>query len=170
MWRIWGKTNSSKAEAPVRKQCIRRNVDEKPPQEVEIMTQKSVPEKTCSDQNLEEEELTIAEVTAVMSKLGTLYDPEGDIKFQERLTTKDIASLFEEQEPSLQELKDAFGIFDENKDGFIDAKELRKVVCTLCLTEASDADCNRMIRAYDDNGDGLIDFNEFVRLVAKSFS
>lgn len=169
VWRVCAKIKSLRAEVPVRKLCIDENVHEKLPREIEIMKQKPDAEKTYSHQNLKEQEVTIADVKTVMRMLGALYEPDDD-KLKERLSSDDVVSLFEEQEPALQELKEAFGIFDENKDGFIDAKELRKILCTLCLGEALEVDCKRMIRVYDDNEDGLIDFTEFVRLVAQSFS
>ncbi|KAK9278798.1 hypothetical protein L1049_028377 [Liquidambar formosana] len=102
-----------------------------------------------------------------MEKLGISCDPNGD-KLQERLGSNEVANLFEEEEPSLEEVKEAFEIFDENSDGFIDAKELKKVICTLGFMVVSDVECERMIRVFDDNGDGKIDFNEFVRLVENS--
>ncbi|KDP31264.1 hypothetical protein JCGZ_11640 [Jatropha curcas] len=114
------------------------------------------------------EELGRGEVAMVMKQIGTCYDPDGD-KLKDRLGSNDITTLFEEEEPSFQEIREAFSMFDENNDGFIDSKELRKVVCTLCSVEATEEECRRMIRAYDDNGDGVIDFTEFVKLVAKSF-
>ena len=50
-------------------------------------------------------------------------------ELQEKYGSKELSKLFEEQEPSLEEVKQAFDVFDENKDGFIDAKELQRVLC-----------------------------------------
>ncbi|KAK8604522.1 hypothetical protein V6N13_099462 [Hibiscus sabdariffa] len=81
-----------------------------------------------------------------------------------------IEGLFEEEEPSLMEVKEAFDVFDENKDGFIDAKELRNALCSLgFIKEASEDDCQRMIKGFDHNFDGRIDFNEFVKVLDTSF-
>ncbi|GMJ05765.1 hypothetical protein HRI_004245700 [Hibiscus trionum] len=81
-----------------------------------------------------------------------------------------IDRLFEEEEPSLMEVKEAFDVFDENKDGFIDAKELRKSLFSLgFMKEASEVDCDRMIKGFDYNLDGRIDFNEFVKVLETSF-
>lgn len=77
---------------------------------------------------------------------------------------------FEEGEPNLEEVKEAFALFDENEDGFIDASELRSVLRGLSLTEASQAECTTMIAAFDDDKDGRIDFSEFVKLLERSFS
>ncbi|KAF2315951.1 hypothetical protein GH714_040746 [Hevea brasiliensis] len=115
----------------------------------------------CHRKNLEE--VSLEEVAMVMRQLGTCYDPEGE-KLRDRLSSNDITALFEEQEPSLQEVREAFCMFDKNNDGFIDAKELRRVLCALCFAEVSETDCTRMIKAYDYNRDGVIDFNEFEHL------
>ncbi|KAE8730865.1 putative calcium-binding protein CML30 [Hibiscus syriacus] len=82
----------------------------------------------------------------------------------------DIGGLFEEEEPSLMEVKEAFDVFDENKDGFIDADELRNALFSLgFIKEAQGDDCERMIQGFDDNLDGRIDFNEFVKVLERSF-
>nr|AZL94063.1 calmodulin-like protein 47 [Carica papaya] len=82
----------------------------------------------------------------------------------------DVEVLFEEEEPSWTELREAFDVFDENKDGFIDGSELRKVLSVLGFREASEAECRKMIRAFDEDKDERIDFFEFVRIIFKSFS
>ncbi|KAE8670758.1 putative calcium-binding protein CML45 [Hibiscus syriacus] len=95
------------------------------------------------------------------SELKTVIENEGMGK---------IDWLFEEEEPSLMEVKEAFDVFDENKDGFIDAKELRNALYSLgFIKEASEDDCERMIKGFDDNFDGQIDFNEFVKVLERSF-
>ena len=58
----------------------------------------------------------------------------------------------------------AFDVFDINKDGFISATELHRVLSGLgeVLTEE---DCHVMIRNVDRNGDMLVDFSEFKYLM-----
>lgn len=60
-----------------------------------------------------------------------------------------------------EELMQAFLVFDIDKNGFISAKELRRVLVGLGHGSCSVEDCRAMIRAFDKNGDGLVDFNEF---------
>ncbi|XP_050221349.1 probable calcium-binding protein CML46 [Mercurialis annua] len=155
------------------KLCIRVNESQTLPQNMEMVTDKLNAYLTQSthhdNKNIDDDELTIGEVTMVMGKLGISYTPDGDCKFEEKLQSNEISTLFEEQEPSLQEFQEAFSMFDENNDGFIDYNELRKVVSTLCLSQASEVECRRMIKAFDNNGDGVIDFDEFVRLLTNSF-
>ncbi|TYG90713.1 hypothetical protein ES288_A12G204400v1 [Gossypium darwinii] len=91
-------------------------------------------------------------------------------RVMEKAGVSEIGGLFEEEEPSLMEVKEAFDVLDENKDGFIDAKELRNALISLGLMEeASEDDCKTMIKGFDDNCDGRIDFNEFVKVLETSF-
>lgn len=103
-----------------------------------------------------EKMMTVEEVRMTMEELAGLEEK--------------IDGLFEEGEPSLEEVKAAFALFDKNEDGFIDASELRNVLCGLSLAEASEAECTNMITSFDDDKDGRIDFCEFVKLLDRSFS
>ncbi|KAK4345491.1 hypothetical protein RND71_035667 [Anisodus tanguticus] len=60
------------------------------------------------------------------------------------------------------DLKEAFGVFDENGDGFISAKELQVVLEKLGLPEGSEIDrVEMMISSVDQDHDGRVDFFEF---------
>ncbi|XP_042507028.1 probable calcium-binding protein CML45 [Macadamia integrifolia] len=108
------------------------------------------------------------EVETVMENLG-IFIKKDEEKLQEKLGLEELSALFEE-EPSIEEVKEAFEVFDENKDGFIDARELQRVLCGLGFVEGSKMqDCRWMIRAFDMNGDGKIDFGEFVKFMENSF-
>lgn len=57
---------------------------------------------------------------------------------------------------------DAFNIFDKDKDGFISPSELQSVLCGLGFGAARELDaCIEMIRRYDQDGNGQVDFEEF---------
>lgn len=58
-------------------------------------------------------------------------------------------------------LRDAFLIFDSDKNGKISAKELQKVLLSLGCESCSLDDCKLMIRGVDRDGDGFVDFEEF---------
>ena len=70
-----------------------------------------------------------------------------------------MSKLSEEQ---VQELKTAFQAMDTNGDGQVTKEELKALLST--LGEAvDDAVIDEMIKIADVNGDGKVDFNEFVK-------
>lgn len=102
------------------------------------------------------------EMGKVVDRLGIMWGLEGIIGN----SSADVAAVFEEEEPSLDEIKEAFRIFDGNSDGFIDGGDLHRIISDLGLKERHDlGECDRMIRAVDCDGDGLIDFQEFVKFM-----
>lgn len=107
------------------------------------------------------------EVDMVMKRLGLSCNPSCDEK--EKFSYHEIANMFNVNEPSLGEVRQAFDLFDENRDGYIDETELDSVLKSLGLKEFSKTECRRMISIYDRNGDGLVDFSEFCELVEDSF-
>ncbi|XP_055803503.1 probable calcium-binding protein CML46 [Solanum dulcamara] len=119
--------------------------------------------------------LCTEEVEQIMGKLGIFCNPEGD-KLHERFDSDNFRDLFGDKEEeeydndnnnnnNMQELEEAFDVFDENRDGFIDEIELQRVLCALGFNEAAELkNCRKMILAFDENGDGKIDFEEFVEM------
>ena len=67
-------------------------------------------------------------------------------------------------ENRLKEYRDAFEMFDKDKDGTITAKELANVMRSL-NQDPSEAELIEMIAEVDQNGNGKIDFEEFVTLM-----
>ncbi|KAI3412407.1 uncharacterized protein J3R85_017326 [Psidium guajava] len=128
---------------------------------------------SARDVGIPEEDAVLSrgEVKMVMERLrilGAADDPGGE-QLRERIGAREIARVFEEEEVSLEEVKEAFYVFDENCDGFVDARELSHVLRALGLVDLSEPDCRDLIGAFDDNGDGLIDFREFAKIVKRSF-
>ncbi|XP_057970639.1 probable calcium-binding protein CML18 [Malania oleifera] len=64
-----------------------------------------------------------------------------------------------------RELRDAFEVFDQDKNGLISAKELHEVMKRLG-EKVSLSDCRRMIRSVDSDGDGNVDFEEFKKMMS----
>ncbi|XP_016450675.1 putative calcium-binding protein CML25 [Nicotiana tabacum] len=84
-------------------------------------------------------------------------DGDGFIDLQEfiELNTKNIDS-----NDILENLKEAFSVFDVDKNGSISADELQNVMKSLG-EECSLEECRKMIGGVDCDGDGMIDFEEF---------
>ncbi|CAL9128705.1 calmodulin-like protein 7 [Musa acuminata AAA Group] len=116
------------------------------------------------------EELSHHDIEVIMGRLG-LLGPRGeavdvDGGGGECRLVEEVDALLEEKKASLDELKGAFCVFDRNEDGFISPGELWCVMRRLGLQEGLKLeDCERMIRAFDVDGDGRISFSEFTRLL-----
>ncbi|OCF31693.1 calmodulin [Kwoniella heveanensis CBS 569] len=70
---------------------------------------------------------------------------------------------------SEDEIREAFKVFDKNNDGHISAAELKHVMTNLG-EKLSDAEISEMIREADKDGDGMIDYNEFVTMMMAKVS
>jgi len=67
--------------------------------------------------------------------------------------------------PRMQlDVETLFNCYDLDKNGFIEPKELRKVMKRLTGEKLSKRDIEEMIRVADKNGDGLLDKSEFALL------
>ncbi|WCJ25245.1 Calcium-binding EF-hand family protein [Euphorbia peplus] len=64
-----------------------------------------------------------------------------------------------------KELKDAFDLYDIDKNGLISATELHKVMKMLGLKSTIN-DCMKMIRKVDQDGDGNVNFEEFKKMMS----
>uniref|UniRef100_A0ACD5XXH8 Uncharacterized protein n=1 Tax=Avena sativa TaxID=4498 RepID=A0ACD5XXH8_AVESA len=73
----------------------------------------------------------------------------------------------DEDEDEEVDLKEAFDVFDGNKDGLISAEELGTVIGSLGLRgrPAAASECRDMIRLVDSDGDGMVNFEEFKRMM-----
>jgi calmodulin len=69
-------------------------------------------------------------------------------------------------EEKITEFKEAFEIFDKDKDGYITTKELGDIMKNLGQTP-SEAELQDMINEVDIDGNGTIDFKEFLGLMAR---
>ncbi|KAK1351425.1 putative calcium-binding protein CML45 [Heracleum sosnowskyi] len=121
-------------------------------------------------QQVDDGSLCREDMEMVMGRLGFFCHPRQDKMLQQRLGIQHFSSMFQDNEPSLDEVKEAFDVFDLNRDGFIDAMELQRVLCVLGLSHQSQIEnCKQMIREFDENRDGRIDFREFLKLMENSF-
>ncbi|KAJ0038769.1 hypothetical protein Pint_22390 [Pistacia integerrima] len=68
--------------------------------------------------------------------------------------------------PQFHELEHVFKRFDANGDGKISASELGAILASLGHATTDD-ELDKMMREIDSDGDGFVDFNEFVELNTK---
>lgn len=115
--------------------------------------------------------ISSSELGAIMSSLGQPasdeelnhmileVDSDGDgfIDFKEfvELNTNGV-----DPAEALENLKDAFSVYDIDGNGSISAEELHEVLRSLG-DECSIAECRKMIGGVDSDGDGMINFEEF---------
>ncbi|KAJ8761217.1 hypothetical protein K2173_001273 [Erythroxylum novogranatense] len=99
------------------------------------------------------------------------YDKDGDghIDLDEFVAFiqqggSDDASQCEEKD-----LRDAFDLYDIDKNGFISATELHKVMKMLGI-KCTLSDCNKMIRQVDEDGDGNVNFKEFKKMMSNGLA
>ncbi|KAK1430490.1 hypothetical protein QVD17_13267 [Tagetes erecta] len=65
-----------------------------------------------------------------------------------------------------EDMMEAFNVFDQNGDGFITVEELRSVLESLGLKQGRKSDdCRRMIMKVDVDGDGMVSFDEFKKMM-----
>jgi len=92
-------------------------------------------------------------------------DGNGTIDFPEFLTM--MARKMKDTD-SAEEIKEAFKVFDKDGNGFISAAELRHIMTNLG-EKLTDEEVDEMIREADVDGDGQINYDEFVDMMMVRF-
>merc|ERR1711936_571937 len=88
-------------------------------------------------------------------------DGNGTIEFDEFLSMmKKKASEVDEE----ADLREAFKIFDRDKDGYISMKELKKVASTLG-TMLTKEELDEFMAEADADGNGKLDYDEFAKML-----
>ncbi|KAF6843463.1 calmodulin [Colletotrichum musicola] len=91
---------------------------------------------------------------------------DGDIDFNEFLQLMSEAPAPSSKDTDTQkELVAAFKVFDKDNSGSVSPSELRQVLLSLGQ-RATDEEIEEMIRHADLDGNGSIDYQEFVHLMA----
>ncbi|KAK9002571.1 hypothetical protein V6N11_025242 [Hibiscus sabdariffa] len=93
-------------------------------------------------------------------------DGNGTIDFPEFLN---LMSRKMKDTDSDEELKEAFRVFDKDQNGFISAAELRHVMANLG-EKLTDEEVDEMIREADVDGDGQINYEEFVKVMMANYN
>lgn len=126
-----------------------------------ITTDKEVIERRKKDQD-NKTALTQEDIKTVMIRIGFNLDQENSMA----IGNVSIPRIFDDDEPSLQEVREAFLVFDHNNDGYFDASDLQRVLKSLGLGEGVGMDdCEQMIAKYDMNKDRRIDVSEFTKVL-----
>jgi len=100
-----------------------------------------------------------SELQDMINEVGA--DSNGTIDFPEFLTM--MARKMKDTD-SEEEIREAFKVFDRDNNGYISAAELRHVMTSIG-EKLTDVEVDEMIREADQDGDGRIDYNEFVQLM-----
>ncbi|CAK9195211.1 unnamed protein product [Sphagnum troendelagicum] len=102
---------------------------------------------------------TEAELQDMINEVDS--DGNGTIDFPEFLNL--MARKMKDTD-SEEELKEAFKVFDKDQNGFISAAELRHVMTNLG-EKLTDEEVDEMIREADLDGNGQVDYDEFVKMM-----
>lgn len=102
---------------------------------------------------------TDAEVQQMISEVDA--DGNGLIDFAEFVTLMARKMNNTDKEA---EIREAFNVFDKDGSGKISSEELRHIMKSLG-EDLTDEEIQQMIREADANGDGEIDYDEFVRML-----
>ncbi|EYC14046.1 hypothetical protein Y032_0042g679 [Ancylostoma ceylanicum] len=100
-----------------------------------------------------------SKIDAIISQADT--DGNGCIEIDEFLQVLRQQLLNPREE---RELREVFGVFDKDDDGFISVDDLMTVMHSLGETLSGDA-ARQMIKEGDVDGDGMISFHEFIALI-----
>lgn len=93
-------------------------------------------------------------------------DGDGFISLEEFI---DLNTKGNDRATCLEDLKNAFQVFDLDRNGSISADELYQVLKGMGDGSTRE-DCKNMITGVDRNGDGLINFEEFKTMMTSSSS
>ncbi|XP_042557368.1 calmodulin-like [Dipodomys spectabilis] len=99
----------------------------------------------------------------VQDLLGQV-DPDGQGTVALPVLAAVMASRGSVAVESKEEIREAFRVFDKDGSGFVSAAELRQVLTTLG-EKLTDLEVDEMIREADIDGNGLLNYEEFVQMM-----
>mmetsp|Transcript_91681 Transcript_91681/g.245611 ORF Transcript_91681/g.245611 Transcript_91681/m.245611 type:complete len:157 (-) Transcript_91681:85-555(-) len=104
---------------------------------------------------------TRAELEAMIAEVDD--DGSGEIEFPEFLQL--MAKKLQDTD-SVEEMREAFMVFDRDKSGSVTASELKHVMNNLG-EQVSDEEVENMIAEADADGDGELSFDDFLQFIKK---
>merc|ERR1712179_677856 len=93
--------------------------------------------------------------------MGVDLDGNGTIEFPEFLEMMEQKATEDDDADTIRE---AFKIFDRDKDGFISTKELKKVT-TMLGQQLTKEEVEEFMKEADVDGNGKLDYDEFVKMM-----
>ncbi|KAL8248523.1 hypothetical protein R6Q59_005391 [Mikania micrantha] len=101
------------------------------------------------------------EVKQMMTNIDT--DCDGFINLEE--FTGFCKERSGDRDGEMKELREAFELYDLNKNGLISSTELHQILTRLGEKCTND-DCVKMIKSVDSDGDGFVNFEEFKKMMS----
>jgi calmodulin len=126
--------------------------------------------KTGGTKQGDKMEVTHEDIEIVVRSIGLGFDRESSVAGDATGSEYCMHRLFDEDEPSLHEVRQAFLVFDENEDGYLDASDLQRVFQRLGLGRGvvGLGECEKAIAKYDVDKDMRIDLVEFTKVLEAS--
>ncbi|KAG2220656.1 hypothetical protein INT45_008199, partial [Circinella minor] len=134
----------------------------------EITKLKSVFDTMAEGQNT----LAVATLRSILNKAHTTLDQQLDerlSKIKDPMRFDDFLQIIEQQRMQNPEegLKRVFTMLDKDNKGLINGEDLRQGLLNFGETVTED-DIQRMLRSADVDGDGMINYEEFVKILTPS--
>ncbi|XP_062190680.1 probable calcium-binding protein CML46 [Phragmites australis] len=111
----------------------------------------------------EEEEAALSkeDVETIMETIGLATSGHGE-GFATRMGHNEVSRLFDAEEPSFEEVRSAFAVFDGDRDGFIGAADLQGALAKLGVREDAAACRAMIVAANGGRDDGRMNLFQFV--------
>ncbi|KAG5618878.1 hypothetical protein H5410_018702 [Solanum commersonii] len=120
------------------------------------------------------------ELSGVISALGSGTSPEEVARMMDEIdadrdgfiSLKEFAEFCKGDinsvgDGGVNELREAFDLYDQDSNGLISAAELHQILTRLGES-CSVQDCTKMITSVDSDGDGYVSFEEFKKMMTTS--
>ncbi|XP_068661190.1 calcium-binding protein CML24-like [Aristolochia californica] len=122
--------------------------------------------------------ISLSELDAMLRCLGCQDTPEeveammqvADLDRDGFISLEEFISVNKAETDSarcVEDLRSAFTLFDQDKNGVISAEELHHMLQSIG-EKTSLAECKSMIKRIDRNGDGAVNFEEFIQMMTRS--